>query len=589
MSENCLELGPELSAYIDGEARSPAAVAEHLTVCSTCRAQEQSLRRVRSVLRVRAADPVPDLGDAILDRVRLDVEQRTRKRGWISQLRVAGLAAAVTFLLLIGTSLPWRGTSDDAASASELIRRVRSAAYSLDGYHAVMDVVETGWHPDVPVRRFEVQVWFDPPERFRLEVADLTVYPNGSWPRNDVTLVAGPRRWSISEPYSCPVAALPGCSIGAGTERRTVIDRSPFDGATILPTDVAVPLETLSESGRFEVLGREEVNGREALRLALSARDAAPFLDAVQTGGSWARFDPGDPVELLLDARSWFPVGLEARGSGHTLTIETVTWSEEVDDGVFAAPDLREGSRSAGWEPSEARSFASLTPSFTAGLEPYRAGTIRDATRVMSFVRGMTWIKVTEGPSLPVPADPGEPVAVGSLTGFYLPGEPGAERKVTIYGRDRSITVSTNLSREPLMEVAASLPLSGLRPLPFDLLSEAEVRNVNGVKLPEWLPEGFRFSSAQATRGPRGRTVTVRYRPSQVAPTGQIVTITSSSRTDRLFPTSMAAVAVSVGPLSGRWLPEQGRLQWVEGNVLRSVSVGDLPLDVALAIAESLR
>ena len=61
-----------LSDRLDGERaadRVGATVDEHITTCMRCRAFEANALRLRTSLRVRLAEPVPDLVGTIMARV----------------------------------------------------------------------------------------------------------------------------------------------------------------------------------------------------------------------------------------------------------------------------------------------------------------------------------------------------------------------------------------------------------------------------------------------------------------------------------------------------------------------------------------
>src|SRR5687767_4751985 len=68
----------ELSARMDGEhveARTSAAVDDHVADCVRCRSFATKAARVRASVRIRAAEPVPDLVGRIMDELEI-VEPR---------------------------------------------------------------------------------------------------------------------------------------------------------------------------------------------------------------------------------------------------------------------------------------------------------------------------------------------------------------------------------------------------------------------------------------------------------------------------------------------------------------------------------
>lgn len=83
---------PELSAYLDGEARAPGRIAEHLAQCPACARRLEEMLRVRDALRALPA-PAPRPGfDA---RVLAAVQSAPAPRRWPVLLAPAAALAAV--------------------------------------------------------------------------------------------------------------------------------------------------------------------------------------------------------------------------------------------------------------------------------------------------------------------------------------------------------------------------------------------------------------------------------------------------------------------------------------------------------------
>ena len=322
----CTHARPEISAYIDGEtdARTTSMVRRHVEGCRSCTMYVDSMRRVKRAVSLQPALPVPDLHDRIMERVISDAPLILRRREQHRLGRVAAVAAVATVTFLAGAATLWRNSPTEIASAGEITSLVQTAARSLDTYRATYEITEQGWHRSVGDREFVAKVWFDAPESFRLRVRDLTAYPPGPWPENDVDVVASASRWSISEPSTCPVESLPACG-PVLTEERTLVRRQPFDGTTALPTDIVLPLQTLATSERFTVLGEGAVSGRSAYRLALDYSEARPMIDALQAGGSWRSFSPDASVELWIDRETWFPLMFSVTEPGSDRPALTVT------------------------------------------------------------------------------------------------------------------------------------------------------------------------------------------------------------------------------------------------------------------------
>ena len=193
----CEQMRVEISARLDGEVdrATESLLSEHLATCKECRAYERQLSQVRRLVRVQAAERVPDLSGAIMDRIAA-LPSRNVRSLWPSRARIAAIAAAAAMLLLAGTVLPLNEEQpSDVAGATEIARRVRIAAAELKAYEATFTITERGWHPAVGERHFVVDVSYEAPETFMLEMRDRTDYPSSEWSANDVVLQASSDEW----------------------------------------------------------------------------------------------------------------------------------------------------------------------------------------------------------------------------------------------------------------------------------------------------------------------------------------------------------------------------------------------------------
>ncbi|MGH2729147.1 MAG: zf-HC2 domain-containing protein [Actinomycetota bacterium] len=600
---SCATARVEISARIDGEcdAATLRAVDEHLAICEACRQHEAALRSVRRTLRLQVAGEVPDLTNAIVERLRSEAARRPQREAWATRIRVASIAAAAAALLVLGASLPFVEQPPDTAGASEIARHVRAAARSLAAYRASFEITERGWHPRVPERHFSAEIYYEAPENFNLAVRDLTSYPTRRWPRNNVDLVAGPSRWWIREPATCPAEALPGgCSAPARVEERTVVRRRPFDGITSLPTDIVVPLETIASSGEFDVLGHSEIVGRPAYRIALSFRQALPLVRALQAGGSWRAFDPLDRVELWIDSQTWFPLRFEVR-SGRAqpaLIVAATSFSEpgDIDDDVFAAP-------SGGIVTTERfrqRPFggvgATFTPSFTAGLNPYRAGAIPSG-KVVAYADGMTWLKVERLEAPGVPELTAEELRLGAGWAYYQPADESFKRRIDIFTPQGRIHLESNLPRSDLLRVAESTGVAGRRTPPRTTQRGVELQRVTleaarsseYVKTPSYLPPSYRFSTAVVLRFRNEESVAIYYRAPEAEYQSFGVRLTQEPGIQMLPPSSEEWVEVAIDGVRGRWSAARGEIEWIDHQTYRAVAAPSFDLATTLKIARTLR
>ena len=588
-----------MSAFIDGEsdARMTADVRGHLDDCHMCRRYEESLRSTKRAVRLQPALPVPDLRASVMQRVAAEAPLVLRRRERHRLGRVVAVAAATTVLFLAGAATLWRTRPPEIASATEITTSVQAAARSLSTYRASYAITERGWHPSVRSREFVAEVWFDAPERFRLRVRDLTAYPSASWPSNDVDIVATARRWTIAEPTTCPVESLPSCG-STGMERRALTQRQPFDGTTALPTDIVLPVQTLATSDRFEVLGDSTVSGRTVYQLALTYAEARPMIDALQAGGSWRAFSPDARVLLSIDRETWFPLGFSVTEPGSDrpgLSVRATSFAEprlpadafrSRPQGIVKSGDFRPVPDLA----------LSREPAYVAGLEGYRRGRTSNGSLVVTYAKGMTWLKLTYSPAGTTSTarpETSEPVRTRRGIAYYRPADVSLRRTLDVYGTTGHLRIETNLDRAELLRVAASTGFEGHRaayPEGIEGATFAEIGSLDFTKLPGYLPAGYEFAAAYTTAA-RGKVsgAVVFFRRPEVEYDGVGIRLTQVSGIRNLAPSSETFGSVSLGDIVARWSPERGELEWVDAGVYRAVAAPALgPLE-AERVARSLR
>ena len=618
----CEEVRGDISAFIDRELTDErhAELEQHLRSCRSCLAEEESIRSVRKLVRVQAVEGVPNLTASIMARIPVAKPQTSLSE----RFRVGAIAAAAAALVVLGATLPFDRDAGDVAAAGQISRLVRDAARGLEAYEATFSIVERGWHPDVPVRRMSARLQFRAPESLRFELTDETDYPEAQWPRNDVTLIATSDRWWIEEPSSCPQSALPYCASPATwasyVERRSVTNREPFDGASALPTDIIVPLETLAAAEGFEVRDRTTVAGRPAYRLALEYRRAVPLVGAIQQGGAWREIHPLDPVEMWIDAETWFPLrfrvlagdspdrawwatrhGLEERPGDVLLEVAARSFSEpnRFPSRTFSPP--RSGiTRDGGFRRSGgAGDLPALDP---PGLDLYRAGTTSDGAELVAYASGLNYLKaVRSDESLSQEAaQTAEEVSLGSGgVGYYLPATQTSGRRLEVRTARGVIELHTNLSRATLIELAASLGVRG-RPAPAVIEHGAglSTRRIPAeaafdqpfVARPGYLPDGYSVTNATLSRSADGvRSVTAYLRPAEGEFDGTGIRLVQSAPVGFLPPSSEEFVEVALGDVRGRWSTERSELEWLDGNIYRAVAVPSADLYTAIRIANGLR
>ncbi len=536
-----------------------------------------------------------------------------------TRTRIAAISAAAAALLLAGTVLPLREAPRDVAGAAEIARRVRVAAGGLEAYEATFTIIERGWHPAVGTRRFVASLGYEAPEMFFLRMRDRTNYPSAEWPRNDVVVRATSSTWQIREPSNCPTAALPACNEGPSIERRAIAQRQPFDGTSRLPTDIIVPLETLSTAPDFQVADGAAIAGRASYRVALPFAHALPLVEALQVGGNWRPFHPLDRVDVWVDRATSFPLRVEVRaGTSPDRALWAVRQglrSEDPDQRLLSIRAIsfdtlaelprRERPRAMGIVRSggfRVREFNEIVarfgpemPRYVGGLLPHRAGLTKNGILV-SFSHGMTWLKIERA----------RPASTTTLTfeeirlddnrrAYYKPADMSLGRRVVIYKPDHVLRLESNLPREQLVKIAASIRGRSLR---------APERRAKGVAVieppaaayssfvrePTWLPSGYEGPPEVALRSTSaaGITITTYHRRAEIELDGLGIRIAQSRGIDVLPPSSEEFVPVAIDGIAARWLPERSELEWIDGDVYRSVSAPSFDLSTALRIARSL-
>lgn len=597
----CAWAREELSARLDGESSMHEELDSHLAGCAACRRHSGELEDVRRALRVQPAGAVPDLAPAIMRKV----GATPHRSPWRSRVRSATIGAAAAAALLLGTSLPWGEGAQDVAEATEITNGVRAAARMLGSYDARFEIVERGWHPRVDERHMTARVRFEAPERLRLEVRDHTDYPRGRWPSNDSTVVANGHRWWIEETTSCPTAALPACSIVA-RERRGIAGRQPFDGTTALPTDIVVPLETIASSGGFEVSETDTLLGRDAQRVVLDYRRALPLVTSIQAGGSWRTFAARDRVDVWLDSETSFPLRFTVSRSGRPPLLDVRATSFSVPDGFAPGTFSARGPgtfRQGGWSEMPFSTVEDeLAPADTAGLLPYRAGTTADGKTMLTYARGMTWLKVSSAPAHA--GDLGYLLTAEELASpagwmYYQPADASLKRRVELLDSGVHVQLESNLSRDELLHVAASLDLDGDKLPPVlitrkgaslkRVLAEAALQEYPFARRWSYVPAGYELATTLLSHSFRETSVSFVFRSPEAEYGGSGIQVTQSKPAGLLTPTSETPLAVRVGDAEARWFPERGVLEWIEAGVHTTVTVPLGDLATATAVATGLR
>jgi hypothetical protein len=644
---DCRRVQAEISERMDGEHlshRLSDAVDRHLPGCTDCSAFEASAWRLRERVRFGVAENVPDLVDPIMSAVRAEtasggtgvatlekprtLEHRTARaprERWdrpraLAPLVAAALVGAIVGSVVAGGLLSSRPTP---LAAAEVVRGVDAAASRVQNYSATFAVSEYHFAPNVPVRRFTVDVDFSSPESLRLDVVDNTSYPSARFTPNNLSLVVNGSRSSSSGAGSCGSNA--GCAVR---------DRPPFSSTTPLPTDLIVPVSTLGQTEGLSALERGRISGRPAVRVELSYARAAPLFPYLQMGGEWRPYFPDDRVVLWLDARTYLPLRTAIYPSGdparraweqdHGLPTESparpILESSMLSfdrgrppGGTFKVradtPASSEGARALRLASVQTDAgFAPVLPADRGGLGLYRVVEMSGADAgsvLITYADGLSYLKVQESTTWngPTPyggvAPESEQIALpNDGVGLYAPATPVLGRRISIHADGVDVYLETNLPRRELVHIAGSLPLRGL-PLPVSWLASGEPQRVpldriaDAVSfrplLPDRLPGGYDLASAQSEPASGGGGFTVFYQQRSSDLAGATVRLHEEPATS-LPPASSAHQSfVEVRGHRGRYTPNRNELEWIENGVYVAIDGNGLQLPELLTLAATLR
>jgi hypothetical protein len=381
------------------------------------------------------------------------------------------------------------------------------------------------------------------------------------------------------------------------------------------------------------VLGRDRLDGRDAVRLGLSFDRAEPLFPFLRIGGAWRPFFDRDRVQLWLDASSWIPLRILVTPSASP---ERRGWELRYGLGVEAAGttilDVRLTSVSAA--PPDPTAFripggpASPTPvelddvAARLGYVPATPGdpgdlelasvvlpterSIATPSSLLVYAQGLDYLKVGErrdwagaAPFGPIDEDAQQVSLGGGGVAYYEPAGEGFGRRLAIHGTEADLFLETNLPRERLLEIAASLPVVG-RPIPGARSgpggSEAERVTVDeGIEaaglpasFPAKLPSGYVVASAELTRSDGEITaVTLLLRQAETDMAGPPLTLHVRPGAGMPPASSSAQVRLVSDGVQARWTPSRSELEWVEPDGYRSLQ-GDRTLADLLSIARVL-
>lgn len=635
---NCRHVQPLLSARMDGEHLSSAqraGVDAHVASCASCRTFEERSALVRTAVRIRPAERVPDLTEAIMAGVAREgargarpLARRPPSPRW--NRLVPAIAAAIAGML-VGSLLvggPWRG-GPPAASAASIARAIRQVAPSVEAFQGSYLIREHGLDPTVPDRQLQMDVAFLAPQRFRLDVRDLTSYPSAAWTPTDLTYLQDMPATYQSGPTGCP-ATLPPADC---PPTRTVISNaSSYSAAAPLPADLIAPIATFGSSDGVVVTGHEDVEGHATVRVEMSFARAAPLFPFLRLGGTWRPLFEGDLVVLWLDTTGWFPVRYEVLPSADPdrrawemrfglpheqadtaimdVTLQSVSGAAP-DPSVFAIPGLGRPESVPLADAERRLGYLPVLPGDTGHLDLTSLIAPDEApaspSSVLVYTAGLDYLRISEDPAWTGPGPFGpldaaaQPIEMpGGGVALYEPAGDGLGRRLAIHGAGTDLFLETNLPRDELVSIAVSLPVQAqplpdawrmarTGPLTIEQITVGQALAGAGMSaIPDGLPLGYVIASATRTLvggAPVGTTITFRQGETDAA--GPPVTLQMGPSIASPHTTSPDQVVVDIGDTPGRWTPSDALLEWDADGSYRSLQ-GDVDLGVLLEIARSL-
>lgn len=624
-----------ISERMDGEHLAPdvaLALEAHVEGCARCRAFRDGSERIRTAVRIRPAEPIPDLTERIMVAVRAETAVRPlppwrpmpSRRAQPGRRRIGAVAAALVVGLVAGSVAvggPWQTSSTRPVAAAAVVRDVQAAASSLQDYQANLAITERGLSALVPERHLAMHVAFRAPGRFRLDVRDETTYPSSAWTPTDLMYIANGLSTYRSGPTGCP-GDLP---VGVCPPTRSTLTRDTrVDAGASLASDLVLPLTTLGTADGVEVLGTSTMLGRPTTAVQLSFARAAPLFPFLRLGGTWRPFYPGDRVVLTLDSRSWFPLratvypstdpdrrdwelrfGLPMeRPNVAILDVRVTSFDERppaldafaIPGGVAATVPISSLPGAVGYVPVTPTQPGDLRLSSAMAPIPSVAG----PTTLLTYARGLTYLVIGERRGWRGPGPFGITDTQAELVtlpangvGYYEAATPDHGRILSVHTVTTDLFLQTNLSRSTLLTVASSLPVRG-ESIPRawatavaggERVSLQAARGRVGfpIDLPRALPAGSVLAGVELDAG---GGVTLYFGQRSVDTFGGEIRFHIEPGT-ALPPASSAEQQLVTLPddVLARWTPSRHRLEWVGDGLYRSLDASGLDLATALSIA----
>jgi hypothetical protein len=634
---SCDDTRLAVSLQADGELPAgPDAdsLDEHLATCAQCRAFAEDVQRIRSHLRVEAVDRAPDLGPAVIARLRGpdaaparpgrtvvagDRQARAGRRRLAVAAAIALVAGAAAGGTFVGIGTQPR--SPAAADVPDLVMEAQHDVSTLESRLRITEAGATGAGGPAEqageARTFAADLSYRAPESLALHVRETTPgRPEAELDAGDL-VVDGDTWWQRSSRRCRPAAGLVRCPDDAVAWVRSVTGREPFSSAAPTPLDLVIPVGSFTPAAEPTDLGAGTVAGRHAVGVGVTAAQVSPLIEGVSGALDLRPVHPTDEVELWLDSRHLIPLALVVRAAdshererwagsvgavesaGDTILTITATdarVNDGVDPGAFEAPPGEPSSSlDAGFRDAPAGdaalAAAPVPVHLPGGFQAHRSGTVATpggpTVAVRSWSDGRAWLTVRAATRWPGGRLFGElgpdvrPVDLGAAGTGYASSDG---RRVALHTADADLVVSGSLPADRLEAVAADLGAVGLAvPPSWDEAATAGLDDaaralpgllvaagLDGFGPPAVRVDGDTVTQSHAGAGRRGLTITERAAPA-LSP-----------------PSAGDESGVTVRGTAGRYSRQRGELEWSEGGIAVSLRSDSLGLAELLAIADDL-
>ena len=564
----------QISAALDGEAPMPDDLDAD---------DERFLDRaleLRAAVRITEAHAPPDVTEAVLNGVRAG--PRGRRQDWTTRrpLLVAAAAAFVVAALAGALAVRPGGPAAPVPASAGLSARVLAGQRAISSFDAQVRLTEHRVHPDVPIRRLTGSLHYRAPEQLTLRLRQGGDVARG-WPRNDVDLVLGPGRASLSGLAGCPVEAQPSC-----LQRRTrrVEGLPPFAPTWISPLDLVIPADAFLPSVSVPA---EEADGRVVVRTTVARVDR--LVDGLSTVAAIRAVHATDEVTLTLDSETLTLRSLRIDAADN---LARATWAAsngyqdppgselvrlELEPAAVPGRPVPPGEEEpirAGFEDRE------LRPKWRApeGFELYRTGVLQDGgprTEVYAYSDGRAWLRIDVTDDWDAARLFGSlgavvrPVPVGRGVGYTDP--PGS--RLSLHTAERDVLVSGSVAFETLVE-AGSQVIEGA------IIDEdwAQARH------PERIPDGALVPAGDFIATLDDGTLTI----AVGGPGSTGFLLVQEPAATLPAPVKGDIVDAPVRGVAGRYSPRLGTLSWLEDGWAREIRSDALDLGQLVEVADAL-